>query len=83
MNNSDIIDELIEIKSIKNLTNYQIAKKSNLPPTTVANIFNKKSAPQLDTLIAICNSFGMSLTFLSNNEKRLNLTESERHILKL
>ena len=80
----DIIDKLIKIKSRKNWTNYKIAKESNLPNSTISNIFNHKTFPQIDTLTAICNGFGITLAeFFSDDIKYEGFDESKIEILKL
>lgn len=80
----DIIDALIEIRDIKKWTNYKIALESELPTSTVSNVFNKKATPQLDTLLAICRGFDVALYRLfGKNEKYKNLSEEENEIINL
>ncbi len=84
LNTEKIIDALIEIKNIKKWTNYKIAVKSNLPVSTVSNVFNKKSKPQLDTLFAICRGFGINPAQLFVNAVKCEkLREDEAEIIRL
>lgn len=80
----DIIDALIEIRDIKKWTNYKIALESELPTSTVSNVFNKKATPQLDTLLAICRGFDIApYRLFGKNEKYKNLSEEENEIINL
>lgn len=79
----DIVDLLIELRNIKNWTNYKVAVKSGLPKTTISNVFNKKSMPQLDTLLAICKGFDITPAQLfGKKDKYEKLTEKESKIIK-
>ena len=81
---SEIVEKLIRIKKRNKWTNYKIAKESGLPASTVASIFNQKTTPQMDTFIALCKGFGVSLSeFFGTEEKFNNLTESEIEIVSL
>lgn len=79
----DIVNAIIELRDIRNWTNYKVAIESNIPPTTISNVFNKKSMPQLDTLLAICRGFGISPVQLFGNEEKYNkLSKKETEIIK-
>ncbi len=83
LNADDIVNALIELKDIRNWTNYKIAVESDLPTSTISNIFNKKSMPQLDTLFALCKGFGITPAQLfGRNEKYEKLTDKEAEIIK-
>lgn len=84
MNSENIVDTLIELKKSKNWTNYKIAVESNLPKSTIANVFNKKTMPQLDTLLAICKGFNITpYQLFGKTVKYEELTNNEANILKL
>lgn len=81
---SEIVEKLIRIKKRNKWTNYKIAQESGLPASTVANIFNQKTTPQMDTFIALCKGFGISLSeFFGTEEKFKNLNDSEIEIISL
>ncbi len=84
MNAENIVDALIELRNARNWTNYKVAVKSNLPASTIANVFNKRTMPQLDTFLAICGGFEITPTqFFANSIKYDGLTEGENEILRL
>lgn len=84
MKSEEIVDALIELRDIRGWTNYKIAVESGLPASTVSNIFKRKTMPQLDTLLAICNGFGISLVRLfEETEQHKILTDDESRIINL
>lgn len=84
MSELPIVDKLIELRDKKHLTNYTLAIKSNLPPSTVANVLNKQTTPQLATLIAICNGLEITLAQFFNEDKKYSeLSDKEVRVLKL
>ncbi len=84
MSEIPIVDKLIELRDKNHLTNYTLAIKSNLPPSTVANVMNKQTTPQLDTLIAMCNGLEITMAqFFGDDEKYSELSDEEVSVLKL
>lgn len=84
LNAENIVDALIELRDKRNWTSYKVAVKSNLPASTIANVFNKKTMPQLDTFLAICRGFEITpAQFFAYNTKYDELTDDENEILKL
>lgn len=80
----EIVDALIELRDIRKWTNYKVAIESDLPMSTIANVFNKKCMPQLDTMLAICKGFGITPAQLfASKEKYEKLTDNEVEIIKL
>ncbi len=53
LNAEDIVDAIIELRDMRNWTNYKVAVECDLPASTVSNIFNKKAKSQtaLENLI--------------------------------
>lgn len=45
LKSEDIVDALMELKDRRHLTTYKIALKSDLPPSTVTNVFQKRTMP--------------------------------------
>lgn len=84
LNAEDIVDAIIELRDMRNWTNYKVAVECDLPASTVSNIFNKKAMPQLETLLAICRGFGITpAQLLGKKEKYDKLSEKEAEIIKL
>ncbi|MGM9552000.1 MAG: helix-turn-helix domain-containing protein [Clostridia bacterium] len=50
-------------------TKYKLSKESNLPESTLSNIFHRGTTPTLATLEVICKTLGITLAeFFSDNE---------------
>lgn len=48
-----IIDELVELRKAKGLTQRELAKATNLAQPAIARLESKSAIPQLDTLLKI------------------------------
>lgn len=84
LNAENIVDALIELRDKRKWTSYKVAAKSNLPASTIANVFNKRTMPQLDTFLAICRGFEITPAQLfAYNTKYDELTDVENEILRL
>lgn len=80
----DILKKLDNLKQQNHLTNYQLAKRSGLPQSTISNIFARHSCPRIDSLEAICNVFGLTLAeFFLEDEQYVLLNESQRELFDL
>lgn len=65
----DVLDRLRKLQSDYGWSDYKIAKKAGLSSGTVSNIFKRNTIPNLFTLEAICNGFGITLSqFFADNE---------------
>lgn len=56
-----LIDELIEIRKAKGLTQRELAKAANLAQPAIARLESKNAVPQLDTLLKVAAALGCDL----------------------
>lgn len=56
-----IIDELIELRKSKGLTQRELAKAANLAQPAIARLESKAAIPQLDTLLKVANALNCEL----------------------
>ena len=56
-----IIDELIELRKAKGLTQRNLAKAANLAQPAIARLESKAAIPQLDTLLKIAAALDYDL----------------------
>ena len=70
----NVTDRIRLLMQERGWTEYRLRKETNLPASTIANIFNRGTIPSLTTLESICNAFGISLCqfFAENNFVALN-----------
>lgn len=59
-----IIDELIELRKEKGLTQRELAKAANLTQPAIARLERKAATPQLDTLLKIAAALGYNLALV-------------------
>ncbi len=70
----NVTDRIRLLMQERGWTEYRLRKETNLPASTIANIFHRGTIPSLTTLESICNAFGISLCqfFAENNFVALN-----------
>lgn len=56
-----IIDELIELRKAKGLTQRELAQAANLAQPAIARLESKSTTPQLDTLLKVADALGYQL----------------------
>ena len=59
-----IIDELIERRKAKGLTQRELAKAAKLTQPVTARLESKKVVPQLDTLLKVATALGCDLAVI-------------------
>ena len=57
----EIIARIDELSKNKGWSRYKLNKMADISPSTMNNIYNRKSFPSIPTLIRICDAFGISL----------------------
>ena len=78
-----ILEKIDKLRTQKNWTFYKLAEESNLPLSTITNMYVRKSLPSINTLISICNGLGITLSqFFAENEIDTQ-NEQERELLEI
>ena len=73
----DVSKRINELMQERGWTEYRLVKESNLPASTVANIFHRKSVPSIATLENICDAFGISLCQFFATDNMFSLNEEQ------
>ena len=63
-----IIDELIELRKAKGLTQRELAKAANLAQPAIARLESKAAIPQLDTLLKVASALGCNIALVQTTE---------------
>ena len=63
-----IIDNLIEQRRSKGMTQEELAKASCLTQSVIARLENKKATPQLDTILKVLAPLGKTLAIVPLEE---------------
>lgn len=79
----DILKAITEQRSARNWTEYQLAKKSGLPQTTISSWYRKNLTPSIGSIEKICKAFNMTLSqFFAESDESVELTGEQRRLLE-
>lgn len=78
----DVLKEIMRLCEERHWSNYELAKRSGLQPSTISTWYSKKQTPQIKTLEKVCKGFGMTLSqFFAEGADPVSLTEEQREML--
>lgn len=84
MENFDVIQRIKDLCKERNYSYYELAKRSEIPYSTLNTMILKSNSPTLPTLIKLCNGFGITLLqFFDAGHSGMDLTEGQRECLSL
>lgn len=78
----DVREKLLGMMRVRNWTYYKLAKESNLPWSTVRNMFERGTEPTLPTLEALCGGLGITLADLLVGYSVAELSDEQREVLE-
>lgn len=67
-----------ELMDERGWTIYELAKRSGLAQTTIANMWKRNTEPTIPSLRAICNGFGITLAQFFAEGDLVELTSEQR-----
>ena len=80
-----VLDRIQQLLTFNEWSLYKLAKASELPYSSLNNLFNRRTCPTFATLEKICKGFNISLTeffnFEENPLRNQTLSEDEQHLL--
>ena len=76
----EILPRLNELQQQRGWSDYKIAKLAGLSPNTVSNIYRRNNVPELTTLEALCNAFGITLSQFFAEDDMIELTPELRQL---
>ena len=75
----DILKEITRLRLSRNWSEYELAIRSNLSPSTISTWYRKNQTPSLEK---ICKGLGITLSqFFAEGEDTLSLTQEQREML--
>lgn len=84
MQNFDSISRIKSLCAERGFSYYELAKRSNIPYSTLNTMILKNNSPTLPTLCKLCEGFGISLIqFFYGNDQMEALTDEQKECLKL
>ncbi len=83
MQETEIIDRIVQLCSIRGWSFYRLSKESGIPYSTLCTMLHKANAPSIPTLYKLCKGFGISLSeFFDTEGDWATLTEEEKKHLE-
>ncbi len=73
----DILERIKTLKKERGWSNYQLTKEAALTPSTLTNMFSRKTMPSIATLKAICDAFEITLSQFFNEDEATAVFSSE------
>mgnify|MGYP002265132991 CR=1 FL=1 len=77
----NVTEKLSQLIQERGWSEYRLAKESNLPHSTILNIFRRKNLPSIVTLDAICKGLGITLSQFFSDDEFESLTKEQREVL--
>ncbi len=78
----DIIERIKELRDARGWSTNQLALEAELTQSTVSTVLTKtNSLPSLETLIRLCNAFGITLAQFFMEEEQSELVSAQEKIL--
>ncbi len=79
----DILDRITQQRLLRNWTEYELARRSELPQSTISSWYRKKMLPSLASLEKICHAFDMTMAqFLAEEIHLTEITPEQENLLK-
>ena len=80
---TDVLGLIRKNREARGWTEYQLAKRSGLPQSTISSWYQKGMTPSFSSLEKICDAFGLTLSqFFADGEALLALTPGQRGMLE-
>ena len=70
-----MFERLKDICKQRNITNYALAKATNLSNSSISNLMNGKTTPYVDTLLRICSAPDITIVELIGEDEKFNAEE--------
>ena len=77
----NIVAKIESLKQERGWTDYELAQQAMVTQSTIASMKARNSAPKLDTLQAICNAFGITLSQFFLEDEQIEVLNRQEKIL--
>lgn len=76
-----VIERIQELMDMRGWSQYRLRQETQLPQSTISNIFKRVSVPNLSTLEIICKAFNISLGQFFAEGDLISVTKEQRELL--
>ena len=78
----DILNRIADLRCRKGWSEYELAKRSDLPQSTISSWYKKEMLPSIPSLEKICTGLGITLCqFFCEEEQAVTLTPEQKKLL--
>lgn len=78
----DILKEITRLRLSRNWSEYELATRSNLSPSTISTWYRKNQTPTIHSVEKICKGLGITMSqFFAEGEDIVSLTQEQREML--
>ena len=80
----DILKKINKMRLDRNWSIYRLSIESDIPQSTLTNMFNRETLPSITTLSSICSAFGISLSdFFAEENSSNEYSSSDKKFLDM
>ena len=77
----DVLGKITEYRKERDWTEYELAKRSDLPQSTISSWYRKNMQPSLSSLDKIAHAFGLTLSQMLSENDNIIVTDEEKNLL--
>ena len=79
----DILSKIERLRKERGWSEYELAKRSGIPQTTLSSQHRRNHMPTIMTLEALCKAFGITMSqFFADSNVPVDLTDEQREMLE-
>ena len=76
----DILEKITRYRKERAWTEYELAKRSDLPQSTISSWYRKNMQPSLSSLDKIAHAFGLTLSQMLSENDNIIVTDEEKNL---
>ena len=77
----DVLEKITQYRKERGWTEYELAKRSALPQSTISSWYRKNMQPSLSSLDKIAHAFGLTLSQILSEDDNIIASEDEKVLL--
>lgn len=79
----NVLDRIVELRTERNWTEYQLAEKSGLTQSTISSWYRKDVSPTIPSLEKICDAYGITMAqFFLEDSTTTDLTPIQMELIE-
>lgn len=81
----DILNRISKMRLDRGWSEYELAKRSGLPQSTISSWYRKGMSPTVTSLSKICDAYGISLSYFfleESDDLTVSLSRHQLHLLE-